>query len=142
MLTDSIADLTTRIRNSQMRGHHSVKVLDSRLNRSILNVLRNEGFIGDFSKKVIEHETKNKSALNRENNILEVDLKYYSNGRPYILNISRVSTSGRRVYKKSKEIKKVNSGLGISIISTSSGVMSDRDSLRKGVGGEVLIRVS
>lgn len=130
MSNDLVADLLTRIRNSQRAGHRSVRVRTSKLVESILSVLKTEGFIESFDKKV---------ALENENHTeFDVYLKYYETGEPVIGIANRVSKSGRRMYAGADDLPKVRSGLGISILSTSSGVMSDREARKKKVGGEVL----
>lgn len=132
MYNDPIADLLTRIRNGQMRKKFSVTVRGSKEVERILKVLLEEGFIASFD------ETRT------EKGFLEfsVQLKYFPNGKPAITSCTRVSKGGRRVYKPSGELGKNQSGLGISIVSTSKGVMTDRAARKLGVGGEVIAAVS
>lgn len=129
MMNDPIADLLTRIRNAQARKHRAVRVVSSRMAERVLNVLKSEGFIESFEVR------KDREGKFDE---FEVTLKYGEDGRPAIIASRRVSTPGRRVYLPSTRIPKVSSGLGISILSTSQGVMSDRQARKQGVGGEVL----
>lgn len=132
MSNDSIADLLTRIRNAQSVGQKIVKIRSSRMAESVLAILKSEGFIDSF-------ETKPDGDTGFE--AISVSLRYYESGDPLIKIAKRVSKSGRRVYARSTEIPKVTGGLGISIISTSQGVMSDREARRKKIGGEVLALV-
>lgn len=130
MMTDPIADMLTRIRNGQRAGKVSVLMPSSKLKSSIARVLKDEGYIADFQVK----EDAGKSVMN-------VDLKYYE-GRPVIDNIKRVSRPGLRIYKAKDELPTVQGGLGVAIVSTSKGVMSDRAARAAGEGGEVLCYVS
>ena len=127
-MQDPIADLLTRIRNAQMAGHTQVSIPDSNIKRSILKVLEDEGFITSFQ-----------SAGEVKSNIT-VDLKYH-NGSPVIEEISRVSRPGLRIYKESNDIPKVRGGLGVAIVSTNKGVMTDKNARSQGIGGEVLCTV-
>ncbi len=129
MMSDPIADMLTRIRNGQLSNKLSVNMPASKLKASIATVLKNEGYIADFS---VTKDTKP---------IMEVTLKYYE-GRPVIEKLSRVSRPGLRIYKSKDEIPKVLNGLGVAIISTSAGVMTDRQARDSGRGGEVLCTVS
>ena len=129
-MSDPIADMLTRIRNAQAADKVSVSMPSSKLKVSIAKVLKDEGYIDDFA--VRENDGKPQ---------LDVSLKYYA-GRPVIERIERVSRPGLRIYKGSKEIPKVLNGLGITIISTSKGVMTDRSARAAGVGGEVLCVVA
>lgn len=133
MSTDSIADLLTRIRNAQLAGHSSVLVRVSKLNRKLLTVLKGEGFLGDYSE--VTPEGANFP-------LLRVELRYRDNGYPVISSCQRVSKCGRRVYVGADGVKREKSGLGISVISTSQGLMSDRDARKRGIGGEVVAVVS
>jgi small subunit ribosomal protein S8 len=126
---DPVADMLTRIRNAQMVGHTDVVMPASRLKASIAQVLKDEGYIEDFALR-----NKGDSAAHKE---LRIGLKYYA-GRPVIERIERVSKPGLRVYKGSEDIPKVMNGLGVAILSTSRGVMTDRKARADGVGGEVL----
>ena len=132
MVTDTIADVLTRIRNAQRRGHRGVRVPSSKMAGRLLEVLKSEGFILGFEGR--------RDKADRFDEI-EVTLKYYQSGEPGIRLLRRVSTPGRRVYSKSAKVPRVNSGLGISILSTPQGVMSDRRARKLGVGGEVLALV-
>jgi len=125
---DTISDMLTRIRNANLARHQTVEIPSSRMTRSIAGVLKDEGFIADFSET--ETDGRRKLVLN---------LKYKGRGRqPIIRNLTRVSKPGLRVYSNRKELPRVLGGIGIAIISTSSGIMTDRDARRKGIGGEVL----
>ncbi|RUL80117.1 30S ribosomal protein S8 [Dyella choica] len=125
-MTDPIADLFTRIRNAQATGKQVVSVPSSKLKVALANLLKNEGYILDA--KASEAEGKP---------VLEIKLKYFE-GRPAIERIERVSRSGLRVYRGKDELPKVLGGLGISIISTSAGLLTDSQARAKGVGGEVI----
>lgn len=129
MMSDPIADMLTRIRNGQLSNKLSVNMPASKLKASIAIVLKNEGYIADFSV------TKDAKPT------MEVTLKYYE-GRPVIEKLNRVSRPGLRIYKGKDEIPKVLNGLGVAIISTSAGVMTDRQARDSGRGGEVLCTVS
>jgi len=130
MMTDPISDMLTRIRNAQMVGKVSVRIPLSRIKSAIAQVLKDEGYVEGFE-----------SVDNGGKPELEISLKYYQ-GRPVIERIRRVSRPGRRVYTSADEIPTVIGGLGISIVSTSQGVMTDRAARKAGVGGEVLCMVS
>ena len=127
-MQDPISDLLTRIRNAQMAGHKNVEMPNSKIKRSILKVLLAEGFIDGFTA-----DEEVKSALN-------VDLRYH-NGSPVIEEIKRVSRPGLRIYKESSEIPSVRGGLGVAIVSTNKGVMTDKSARAAGIGGEVLCTV-
>lgn len=125
---DTISDMLTRIRNANLARHQTVEIPSSRMTRSIASVLKDEGFIADVSES--EADGRRKLVLN---------LKYKGRGRqPIIRNLTRVSKPGLRVYSNRKDLPRVLGGIGIAIISTSSGIMTDRDARRKGIGGEVL----
>jgi small subunit ribosomal protein S8 len=128
-VNDPIGDLLTRIRNGQLRGMAKINSPTSRLRVSLLDVLRDEGYIRGYA----EVEFKG----HRE---LEIELKYHE-GRPVIRELKRVSTPGRRVYASVKELKPHRQGLGVSIVSTPHGVMTDSSAREKNVGGEVLCQV-
>ena len=128
--TDPIADMITRIRNAQLRKLKTVAIPNSKFRARILDVLKDEGYISDY--KFIA-DTKSKGSL-------LVDLKY-NNGLPVIREITRVSKPGRRIYTKADSIPKIQSGLGIAIVSTSMGIMSDNDARSKNIGGEIICRV-
>ena len=129
-MSDPIADMQTRIRNAQMVGHREVMMPASKLKSSIANVLKDEGYIEDFAQR----EKDGKSEL-------VVSLKYYA-GRPVIEKLERISKPGLRVYKGCDNLPKVMNGLGIAILSTSRGVMTDTKARASGVGGEVLCIVA
>ena len=129
-MSDPIADMLTRIRNAQMVEKASVKMPSSKLKVSIAKVLKDEGYIEDFA--VEAEETKA---------VLNIALKYYA-GRPVIERLERVSRPGLRVYKSRNDIPQVMNGLGVAIVSTPKGVMTDRKARATGVGGEVLCYVA
>ena len=129
-MSDPIADMLTRIRNAQMVGHAEVVMPASRLKSAIAQVLKDEGYIEDFALR--------DGTARRE---LHIGLKYYA-GRPVIERLERVSKPGLRVYKGRNDIPKVMNGLGVAILSTSRGVMTDRKARADGVGGEVLCIVA
>ncbi|MBA1338388.1 MAG: small subunit ribosomal protein S8 [Pelagibacterales bacterium] len=128
--TDPIADMITRIRNAQMRTLSTVNIPNSKFRARILDVLKEEGYIADFKFVSEDH---NKGSL-------VVNLKYF-NGIPVIKEIRRISKPGRRIYTKADSIPKIQSGLGIAIVSTSMGIMSDNDARSKNIGGEIICRV-
>ena len=130
-ITDPIGDLLARIRNGQLRGTSKIKSPNSRLRTSLLDVLQEEGFIRGYA------EVEFKDTGRKE---LEIELKYHE-GRPAIRELKRVSTPGRRVYTSVKELKPHRQGLGVSIVSTPQGVMTDSTAREKNVGGEVLCQV-
>ena len=129
-LTDPIADMITRIRNAQLRTLNTVNIPNSKLRSRILDVLKEEGYISNY--KI--------SSDKRNNKFLLVDLKY-NNGVPVIREISRVSKPGRRIYTKADSIPKIQNGLGIAIVSTPKGVMSDIDARKQKIGGEIICKV-
>jgi small subunit ribosomal protein S8 len=128
-LSDPLGDMLTRIRNAQMRGMSKVVTPASKIRARVLDVLIEEGYIRNYAE-VEKDGHKN----------LEIELKYYE-GQPVISEIKRISKPGRRVYSSVSDIPLVRNGLGISILSTSQGVMSDNAARTKNVGGEVLCRV-
>ena len=129
MMTDPIADMLTRIRNALSAGKLNVNMPDSKQKRAIAKLLKDEGFITDFAQ--VEADAKP---------ILNIDLKYYE-GKPVIEEIKRISRPGLRIYKGKTELPKVMGGLGVAIISTSKGLMSDRAARQAGFGGEILCTV-
>jgi small subunit ribosomal protein S8 len=129
-MSDPIADMLTRIRNAQSVNKVSVSMPASKLKGAIAGVLKDEGYIDDFA--VLANDGKP---------VLSISLKYYA-GRPVIEKIDRVSKPGLRVYKGSQNVPKVMNGLGVTILSTSKGVMTDRKALAAGIGGEVLCVVA
>ena len=130
-MSDPISDMLTRIRNAQMAEKVTVVMPSSKIKAAIAKVLQDEGYVDGFN--VISGEGGK--------NMLEIGLKYYS-GRPVIENIQRISRPGLRVYKGSDDIPKVMNGLGIAIVSTSKGLMTDRKARANGIGGEVLCVVA
>ncbi|MGG4605419.1 30S ribosomal protein S8 [Alcaligenaceae bacterium 429] len=129
-MSDPIADMLTRVRNAQMVNKTSVSMPSSKLKVAIAAVLKDEGYIDNF--QIVGEAAKP---------VLEIQLKYYA-GRPVIERIDRVSRPGLRVYKGSNHIPQVMNGLGVAIVSTSRGVMTDRKARAAGVGGEVLCYVA
>jgi small subunit ribosomal protein S8 len=129
-MTDPIADMLTRSRNAQRAEKQSTVMPASKLKAAIAQVLKDEGYIEDFAL----HEGAGKPAL-------EISLKYYS-GKPVIEKIERVSRPGLRIYRPSSDLPTVMNGLGVAIVSTSRGVMTDRKARGLGVGGEVLCIVA
>ena len=129
-MTDPVSDMLTRIRNAQMVGHAETVMPASRLKASIAQVLKDEGYIEDFALR--------DNGAKKE---LHIGLKYYA-GRPVIERLERVSKPGLRVYKSRDAIPRVMNGLGVAILSTSRGVMTDRKARADGVGGEVLCIVA
>ena len=127
---DPIGDMISRIRNAQMRLLSNVKIPSSKFRSKILDVLKNEGYISDY--KVLP-DSNNKYSLS-------VDLKY-NNGIPVIKEIKRVSKPGRRIYARANSIPKIQNGLGLAIVSTSKGIMTDNDARNKNIGGEIICRV-
>jgi small subunit ribosomal protein S8 len=130
MMTDPIADFLTRIRNGQSASKVAVSMPSSRLKCAIAQVLVDEGYIKGFSTADVDGKP-----------VLTVELKYY-NGKPVIESIQRVSRPGLRQYKGKSEIPSIQNGLGVAIVSTSKGVMSDRKARATGQGGEVLCIIS
>jgi len=133
-MSDPISDMLTRIRNAQMVGHTEVAMPASKLKASIAQVLKDEGYIEDFA---IREKSDDVSAKKE----LHIGLKYYA-GRPVIERLERVSKPGLRVYKGRDDIPRILNGLGVAILSTSRGVMTDRKARADGVGGEILCIVS
>ena len=128
-LTDPIGDMLARIKNSQLRNHKKVEMPSSNFKMKIADVLKNEGYINGFN--VDKNDNKQ---------VLIIDLKYNS-GSPVISVIERVSKPGRRVFSSAESLPKINNGLGIAIISTSKGVMTDIDARKQKVGGEIICKV-
>ena len=129
-MSDPLGDMLTRIRNAQMRRKTRVTSPASKLRQRVLDVLQSEGYIRGYS--TIEYGD-GKSEI-------DIELKYYE-GEPVIREIERVSKPGRRVYSSVRDLPRVNNGLGVSIISTPKGVMSDAEAREQNVGGEVLCRI-
>jgi len=129
-LMDPIGDMFTRIRNGQLRRLTKVEMPSSNFRLKILEVLKSEGFISSY---YVEKKENNKVSL-------IVDLKYYE-GTPVIREIKRISKPGRRVYSRATSIPRIQNGLGLAVISTTKGVMSDIDARKNNVGGEIICRV-
>ncbi|WP_283788380.1 30S ribosomal protein S8 [Bermanella sp. WJH001] len=127
-MQDTLADMITRIRNAQGAGKATVAMPSSKVKASVAEVLKNEGYIADYK---VDGDVKP---------TLNIDLKYYE-GKPVIESIKRVSRPGLRTYKATTELPKVEAGLGIAIISTSKGIMTDRAARAAGIGGEVICTV-
>ena len=128
-MNDPIGDLLSRIRNAQMRNKSKVASPNSRLRESVLEVLKNEGYIRGYA--VVEKDGRSE---------IEIELKYFD-GEPVIREIERVSKPGRRVYTSVKNMPRINNGLGVTIVSTPEGVMADHDARDANVGGEILCKV-
>ena len=128
-LSDPIGDMLARIKNSQMRNHKKVEMPSSNFKTKIADVLKNEGYINNFN---VEN--------NDNKNILIIDLKYNS-GSPVISVIERVSRPGRRIFSSAESLPKINNGLGIAIVSTPKGVMTDIEARKQKVGGEIICKV-
>ena len=128
-LSDPIGDMIARIKNAQDRSHKKVELPSSNFKVKIADILKNEGFIKDFK---INQETKKP--------LLSLELKYHS-GNPVISNFERVSNPGRRIFSSADGLPKINNGLGIAIISTPKGVMTDIDARKQRVGGEIICKV-
>ena len=128
-LSDPIGDMIARIKNAQERNHKKVELPSSNFKTKIANILKNEGFIKDFK-------------VNKENNkfLLSLELKYHS-GNPVISTFERVSKPGRRIFSSADGLPKINNGLGIAILSTPKGVMTDIDARKQRVGGEIICKV-
>ena len=129
-MTDPIADMLTRIRNANTAGHPTVEISSSKMKISILQILKDEGYIKDFD--IIEDEKQN---------LIKVDMKYGASKERVISNIKKISKPGLKVYAKADQVPKVLGGLGIAIISTSNGIISDKEARKLGVGGEVICYV-
>ena len=129
-MTDPIGDMLTRIRNAMMASYDTVDIPKSKLKLSIANVLKSEGFIKNY--RIVEEGARG---------TIRISLKYDEKGVPVISGLKRVSKPSRRYYTKSDKIPKVLGGLGVNILSTSKGVMTDREARKVGVGGEVLCAI-
>ena len=128
-LSDPIGDMLARIKNSQIRSHKKVQLPSSKFKIKIAEVLKSEGFIINY--KLIGDDKKPK---------LEIDLKY-NLGNPVINSIERISKPGRRIFSSAESLPKINNGLGIAIISTPKGVMTDNDARKQKIGGEIICKV-
>ncbi len=129
-MSDPLADMLTRIRNASKANYPSVDIPLSKVKKGIATILKQEGYINDFA--IIDEGPQG---------VLRVDLKYDQNDKAVITGINRVSKPGRRMYTRSDSIPKVMSGLGVAILSTSNGVMTDIQARKLGVGGEILCKV-
>ncbi|MFN3149709.1 30S ribosomal protein S8 [Bremerella sp.] len=130
MMTDPIADMLTRIRNAVRVEHPHVEMPTSKVKRGLADVLKREGYIWDWVETE-DHPVKQ----------IRLELKYGPSGERVIQHIKRVSKPGRRIYSKSTDLRPILNGMGITVISTSSGVISDREARQKKIGGEVLCEV-
>ena len=128
-LSDPIGDLIARVKNAQARNHKKVEIPSSNFKTKIADILKNEGFIRDF-----------KVNSEKDKSILSLELKYHS-GNPVISAFERVSKPGRRIFSSADGLPKINNGLGIAIISTPKGVMTDIDARKQRVGGEIICKV-
>ena len=127
MNTDPIADMLTRIRNANVVSHPSVEMPSSKLKVALARLLKEEGYISDY---IVKAEGKF--------NVLEITLKYDAKNKPFITKLERISKPGLRNYSKAKDLPKVLGGLGVAIISTSKGLLTDRKARKENIGGEVL----
>ena len=130
MVTDPIADLLIRLKNGSQRRHETISVPASKLKRAILEILKKEGYVDSVE-----------DGVEGGHPVLKVQLRYVNEGEPMITGLQRISKPGRRVYVGSKEIDRVRNGIGMSILSTSKGIMTDQESRRNKLGGEVLCSV-
>ena len=128
-LSDPIGDMIARVKNAQARNHKKVELPSSNFKTKIADILKNEGFIKDF-----------KVSSEKKKPTLSLELKYHS-GNPVISNFERVSKPGRRIFSSADSLPKINNGLGIAIVSTPKGVMSDTEARKNNVGGEIICRV-
>ena len=131
MVTDQIADLLTRIRNAQRVGHPVVSVPASKSKERILKLLEAEGFIAQVASETDENEKP----------VLKASLKYDQKGEPVIRGIERISSPGKRQYVKCTDIPRVRGGIGMVVVSTSRGMLSDREARKEGIGGELVCSV-
>ena len=131
MVTDPVSDLLTRIRNAQLAGHEGVSIPYSRLKFAVVKILYEEGYVGPF--KVEEKEGGRKE--------LRISIRYVEKKKPFISLISRQSRPGRRLYAGYRDLKPVRNGMGIAILSTPKGILTDREAREEKVGGEVLCKV-
>lgn len=127
MITDPIADMLTRIRNANMVSHASVEMPSSKLKVQLAKLLKEEGFITDYTEKEVG-----------KFKVLEITLKYDAKNKPVISKLERISKPGLRSYSKAKTLPKVLGGMGIAIVSTSKGLLTDRKARKENIGGEVL----
>ena len=129
-MTDPIADMLTRIRNANPAGHQTVEIPASKMKKSIAEILKEEGYIEDFD--IID---------DNKQGIIKITMKYGANKEKVITGIKKISKPGLKVYAKANDVPRVLGGLGIAIISTSKGVVSDKEARKMGVGGEVICYV-
>ena len=129
-MTDPIADMLTRIRNANTSGHETVEIPASKMKKSIAEILKEEGYIEDFD--IID---------DNKQGIIKITMKYGANKEKVITGIKKISKPGLKVYAKANDVPRVLGGLGIAIISTSKGVVSDKEARKMGVGGEVICYV-
>ena len=129
-LTDPIGDMIARLKNAQTRNYKKVELPSSNFKVKIADVLKSEGFINDYK---VNQKDGNKSKL-------EIDLKYHA-GSPVINTIERISKPGRRIFSSAESLPKINNGLGIAIVSTPKGVMTDIDARKQKIGGEIICKV-
>ena len=130
MVTDPSSDLLVRLQNAMRRRHDNVSIPASRLKREILRILQHEGYVQGVQAELEDGHP-----------VLKVQLRYVTEGQPMVTGMQRVSKPGRRVYVGIKDIPRVKNGIGMAILSTSKGLMTDQDSRRAGLGGEVLCSV-
>ena len=128
-LSDPIGDMIARVKNAQMRNHKKVELRSSNFKTKIADILKIEGFIKDYK---VDKDTKKP--------ILSIDLKYHS-GSPVISTFERISKPGRRIFSSAESLPKINNGLGIAIVSTPKGVMTDIDARKQKIGGEIICKV-
>ena len=128
-LSDPIGDMLARLKNSQRRNHKKIELPSSKFKMKIAEILKSEGYIVDYEVKLEQNKSN-----------LEISLKYNS-GNPVISSIERVSKPGRRIFSSAESLPKINNGLGIAIVSTPKGVMSDIDARKQKIGGEIICKV-
>ena len=128
-MQDTLADMFTRIRNAQMARKETVEMPSSRVKLAVAELLKQEGYVGAFEVSGEQKKT------------LTIELRYFE-GQPVIETIKRVSTPGLRIYKQANDIPKVKDGLGVMVVSTSKGIMTDRDARKANIGGELICEVS
>jgi len=129
-MTDPIADMLTRIRNAALARHEKLSIPTSKLKRSIAAILEKEGYI----ESADEHEVGGRKQL-------VLKLKYDETGKPAITKIARISTPGRRVYRKKEELPNILNGYGVAVVSTPAGLMTNRDARKQGLGGEIICEI-
>lgn len=130
MMTDPIADLLIRIQNATRRGHETVTVPASKLKAELLRILKAEGFITEYERVIANGHPR-----------LRIQLRYLGEGQPIITGMRRISKPGKRVYAGKRKVRPVMGGMGVTILSTSKGLMTDQESRRASLGGEVLCQV-